>query len=170
MQHSIRASKIVPINWIDETERWIVVPGTPNDKHRFRTKEIIFSKNRCYFTTGIPKKLIDFIYRSVRQLNLSDRTLIFSRGTVRTSKGVVGNAVSIRELDWGVGLFITIPRVLKYRDMITRTIDNSDYSLRIMELVVLHGLLQIAFPHKKADYYSHRAILILVKGWSRVSY
>jgi hypothetical protein len=165
MRNNIRDLKIVPINWIDEAERWIVVPGNPRGKHRRRTREIIYAKNRCFFTTGVPKNLIDFVYRSVRQLNLSDQTLIFSRGTVRTSKGLVRNAVSIRDLDWGVGLLITIPRILKYREMITRTVDSTDFSLRLMELVVLHGLLQIAYPRKRATFYSNNAVLIIAKGW-----
>jgi len=168
MGKSVRNSKIVPINWIDDEERWILVPGTVRKAHRTRTKEIIYTKGRCSFTMGVPKSIIDFIYRSVKQLKLTDRPLIFSRGTVRTSRGVVKNEVSIRELDWGVGTLITIPRVLKYGEMITLSLLSISYSVRLMELVVLHGLLQIAFPRKKTTFYYNLAARILTKGWGQL--
>ncbi len=160
--------KIIPINWIDETERWIIVPGTIQEKYRRRTKEIIFSKNKCSFATGVPESIIDFIYRAVKQLHLTDAPLIFSRGTVRTSRGLVRNAVSIHKLDWGVGTLVTIPRILKYREEITLQIENTEYSLRLMELVVLHGLLRIAYPGRGAHFFSSMAARILAKGWSQL--
>ncbi len=168
MKNTLRDSKIVPIDWIDEIERWIIVPGTIKESYRRRIKEISFSKNKCYFAAGVPKSIIDFIYRSVKQLNLTNRTLIFSRGTVRSSKGLIKHAVSIHQLDWGVGTLITIPRILGYREEINVSINNMKYSLRLMELVVLHGLLQIAYPKKNKKFYSCKATLILAKGWSQL--
>ena len=161
--------KIIPINWVDKIDRWIVVPGTIKEQHRRRTKEIIYSKNKCYFAAGVPKSIIDFIYRAVKQLKLTDKSLIFSRGTVRTAKTLVKNAVSIRELDWGVGTLITIPRILKYREEITLQIENSEYSLRLMELTVLHGLLRIAYPGKDTKFTFNMAAHILARGWSQLN-
>ena len=168
MNTKMLESKIVPINWVDETERWIIVPGTNKEHNRRRIKEVSFSKNKCYFAAGVPKSIIDFIYRSVKQLDLTNRTLIFSRGTVRSSKGLMKHAVSIYQLDWGVGILITIPRILNYREEITVTIKNTEYSLKLMELVVLHGLLQIAYPHKDEKFYSVKTSLILAKGWRQL--
>jgi hypothetical protein len=160
--------KIVPINWVDDTERWVVIPGTRNERTRSRTKELCFRKKNCYFASNVPKSIFDFIYRAVRQLDLGDRTLIFARGTVRVSKKLSRNAVSIQELDWGVGTLVTIPRILPYRELVTLTIDNTEHTLRLMELVVLQGLLRIACPRKTAGFYSTEAVLILARGWSRL--
>jgi hypothetical protein len=160
--------KVIPINWIDESDRWIVVPGTVLEKRRRRIKEVPFSKNNCSFATGVPRSIFDFIYRCVKQLKLTDRRLFFSRGMVRTSKKIYKNAVAIRELDWGVGTLIIIPRLLKYREKISLHIENTEYSFRLMEVVVLHGLLQIACPGKDAEYYSTMAALILARGWNQL--
>lgn len=159
------SGQIVPINWIDESERWLVVPGTVLEKRK-RLKEVTYEKNNCLFASGVPKSIIDFIYRSVKSLGLSDTKLIFSRGTVRTKKEKKKHAVSVRELDWGVGTLITIPRLLKYRETIQLSIAGTHHTLRLMELVILRGLLQIARPGKKKDYYPIMAALICAHGWT----
>ncbi|MDY6934941.1 MAG: hypothetical protein SVZ03_12075 [Spirochaetota bacterium] len=169
MSNNKISSKIVPINWVDNSERWILAPGTKNELRRSRIKEVPLCKNNCYFTIDVPKGIIDFIYRSVKQLNLGNRTLIFTKGTVRKSKKLVKNAVSLYELDWGVGTLITIPRILKYREQIILCIEDIEYSIRLMELIVLHGLLQLSYPRKNANYYSVKSALILTKGWSQLN-
>jgi len=157
--------KITPIDWIDRSDRYLVVPGTVLEKYRLRIKEILYAKKNCLFATGVPKSIIDFIYRCVKQLNLDDRTLIFSRGMVRTKKDRKKYAVSVKELAWDVGTLITIPRLLKYREMITLKINSAEHSFRLMELVVLRGLLQIALPGRNASYYPAMAAAILAWGW-----
>jgi hypothetical protein len=157
--------KITPINWIDEIEGWILVPGTVKELNKRKLKEIIFKKKNCYFASGVPKSIIDFTYRAVSQLKLKEKILIFSRGMVRNSRKVMKNAVSICELEWGVGTLVTIPRNLGYREKILFYMGDTEYSLRLMELVVLHGLLQIAYPGKNAKFYSTMATLIIAKGW-----
>jgi hypothetical protein len=57
---------------------------------------------------------------------------------------------------------------LKYREEITLQIENTEYSLRLMELVVLHGLLRIAYPGREAHFISSMAARILAKGWSQL--
>ena len=166
MNESARELKIVPINWVDDAERWVLVPGHAGRGKVRRTKEIRFVKARCHFSYDVPKSIIDFTYRAVRKLGLSERTLIISRGTVRNSRGIVKNAASIQELAWGVGTLVTIPRVLKYGEKVQIPIDGVLHSFRLMELVVLHGLLRIAYPRKKAAFYTKMPARILAEGWS----
>jgi hypothetical protein len=168
MGKSIRHEKIVPINWVDDEERWVLVPPTATHGRRKRTKEIVYVKGNCSFAAGVPKSIIDFIYRAVRQLNLTDRPLIFSRGTVRTSAGLTLKGVSIRELDWGVGTLITIPRILKYRDTTTVEVGDETFSMRLMELVVLSGLLHLALPGKSSPSCAEVAARIIVRGWGQL--
>ncbi len=163
-----KPDKIVPINRVDDIDRWIVVPGTSLEGKKHRIKEVPRGRNKCQFAAGVPKSINDFIYRSVMQLRLTDRKLIFSRGVVRSRNLKVKHAVSIRELDWDVGTLITIPRVLKYREMIALNIDGRNYTLRLMELVVLHGLLQVARPGKGREYYANLAALLLARGFKHL--
>jgi hypothetical protein len=158
---------IVPINWVDESDRWLVVPGTVLDKSRKRIKEVSFEKSACLFATGVPKSIIDFIYRSVKKLGIPDTgdRLIFSRGMVRSGRDKKKYAVSVKELDWGVGTLIVIPRLLKYREHITLDIDGEVHTLRYMELVVLRALLQISLPGKASDYDPAMAAVIIARGW-----
>jgi hypothetical protein len=37
-----------------------------------------------------------------------------------------------------------------------------------MELAILHGLLQIAFPKKSSVFYSHMSALVIVRGWDQL--
>jgi hypothetical protein len=160
--------KIIPIDWMKKVERWLLVPGTMVEGRRRRIKEIVYSKNNCYFAAGIPKSMIDFIYRSVRKLDLAERTLIFSRGTVRTPGGIQKNSVTIRELEWGVGTLFIIPRILKHGEKIGVLLDDKEYSLRLMELVVLNGLLRIAYPQKDFRFCSVMATRICAMGWPQL--
>ena len=166
MNASARELKIVPINWVDDAERWVLVPGNASRGNIRRTKEIRFVKGRCHFSYDVPKSIIDFTYRAVKKLGLYEQTLVFSRGTIRNSRGIVKNAVSIHELAWGVGTLVTIPRVLKYREQVQIPIDGVFHRFRLMELVVLNGLLQITYPRKKPVFYSEMTACILAVGWS----
>jgi len=167
MKKSIRHEKIVPINWIDDEERWIPVPSNAPHPRRKRTKEIVHVKGNCSFAAGVPKSIIDFIYRSVRKLGLTDRPLIFSRATVRSSSGLILKEVSICELDWGVGTLITIPRALRYGDMITVHAAEETYTVRLMELVVLSGLIRLALPGRSLRSYTDMATRVIVQGWNQ---
>jgi hypothetical protein len=169
MKKSIRHEKIVPINWIDDEERWILVPSNAPHPRRKRTKEIVHVKGNCSFAAGVPKSIIDFIYRSVRKLGLTDRSLIFSRATVRSSSGLILKEVSICELDWGVGTLITIPRALRYKDMSTVHTAEGTYTVRLMELSVLSGLLRLALPGRSHRSYADMAARVIVQGWGELN-
>lgn len=165
MKKRTTLQQVVPINWTEESSRWLVIPGTVLENRKKRIKEVKYEKVNCLFAAGVPKSIIAFIYRAVKALNLSETKLIFSRGMVRTKKDKKKYAVSVRELDWNVGTLITIPRLLKYRETITLTIDGAVFSFRLMELVVLRGLLQIARPGEETEYYPVMAALVLARGW-----
>jgi len=161
--------KIVPIDWVDDEERWILVPPGPAEtRRRRRDKQLVYKKNRCLFASGVPRSIIDFTYRAVRKLGLSDRVLIFSRGTVRAGGVLKIREVSIRELDWGVGTLFTIPRQLRYGEHADLAVEGGTCSIRLMELAVLEGLLKIALPRRSPSYYRDAAARVIAFGWSRL--
>ncbi len=160
-----KQNTIIPIVPVEETDHWIVVPGTRLEGQRRRIKEVPRGLRNCHFAAGVPKSINEFIYRAVARLGLGEEKLIFSRGVVRNRTGRVKNAVSICPLDWDVGTLITIPRALKYSETITLSIDSERHRLRLMEIVVLHGLLRLAFPEKGHRYWADMAALVLVRGF-----
>ena len=161
-------AKVVPLNWVNKVDRWIVVPGTIKENGRLRVKEVPLCKKNCFFASGVPKSIIDFIYRCVVQLDLKDKKLFFSRGTVRNKRSLLKYSVSIHELNWGVGTLITIPRILKYKEKINYIIDKEEFSFRIMELIILQGLLKIVYPEKDKQFHKTMSALILAKGWGQI--
>ena len=160
-------NKVVSISWTDESDRCIIVPGSTSEK-RSRIRELRLAKSNCHFAAGVPRGIIDFIYRSVKKLKLDDKKIFFSRGVVKRGERNVKNSVSIHALDWDVGIHLTIPRSLKYRETIELRIENKDYTLRVMELLVLNALLRISTPGKKHHYYSAMPALILARGWKEL--
>jgi hypothetical protein len=163
-----RENNVIHLNWIDDTERWIVIPGTIKEGRKRRIKELFLRKNNCFFARGVPKSIIDFTYRSVKKLGLTEKNIFFIKGTVRIKKGVVKNAVMVKELDWDVGTLITIPAGMRYREKLILEIEGEKKDLRLMELAILHGLLQIAFPKKSSAFYSHMSALVIVRGWDQL--
>ncbi len=153
---------------MDDTERWIVIPGTIKEGRRRRIKELFLKKNNCFFARGVPKSIVDFTYRSVKKLGLTEGTLFFVRGTVRIRKGVVRNAVMLRELDWGVGTLVTIPAKMRYREKLILKIEGEKNEMRLMELAILHGLLQLAYPKKSSAFYSNMSALVIARGWNQL--
>jgi hypothetical protein len=165
---SVRDQKIVPIDWVDSEERWIVVPPGPAERRkRRREKAIVYSKEHCFFATGVPKSIIDFIYRSVKKLGLTEQDIIFTRGTIRSKTGLVRNGVSISRLEWGVGTLITIPRSMKYGERVVLSVEGEPVSVRHMELAVLCGLLKLAGAESgsQAPFTAGR---ILARGWQSI--
>jgi len=55
------SSKTVPINWIGDTEKYILVPRLERKRVVKKVKRLIKVKGGCYFTQGVPLNLIDFI-------------------------------------------------------------------------------------------------------------
>lgn len=159
---------VIPLNWIKKSERWVLVPSYTSRGIRRRLKELIKVKGNCFFTSGVAHQIIDFVYRAVVQLELRDKKLIFSRGSVRRNNRPVINAVDICELDWDVGLSLIIPRTLRYNREIKLLVDNEEHRLRLMEIIVLQGLLRIAYPGKGRKWHSAMAASVIAKGWGRL--
>lgn len=160
--------KIVQINWIDKSDQYALVPGYEHKKNTRRIKELGRVKGNCHFAPGVPEGLIDFIYRAVIKLKLRNKKLIFSRGQVKKNDLPVLNAVAVCELDWGCGTSIRIPRLLRYSATIRLTINGDEHLLRLMELIVLRSLLQIASPRKSHSWYADMAAFVLAKGWPQL--
>jgi hypothetical protein len=164
---SPKDDKIVPLNRVEDSERWVPIPGTDRLRPSSRLKSLHRKRGNCYFAVGVSKKLFDFTYRSVVKLGLGAKTLIFSKGAVKVNNRSVSTRVSIKELDWDVGISIIIPRKLAYGRKLHLLIDGVEHHLSLMEIIVLQGLLQIASPGKPFKWYSSMAATIMAGGWKR---
>jgi hypothetical protein len=158
-------TNVVSINRIDETDTFALVPGYKNKKKVRKIKELKNSKGNCYFTNGISRNLINFIFRAVTQLKIKDKKLIFSRGAVKINGKSVIHAAGLRVLDWDAGISIRIPHKLNYNKKISLLVDDIEYNIRLMETITLSTLLRIAFPRKTSKWYTDMSVLIITKGW-----
>lgn len=168
MKMSNNNPKIVHLNHIDKSNMAAIVPGYISKKKTRKLKELPKTKGNCLFTSGISHGLIDFIYRAVVQLKLKNKKLIFSRGAVKINNMSVLHATATRELDWDVGMSIRIPYKLHYNNTVKMNIDNTEYKLRVMEIIVLSTLLHIAYPAKKIKWCSDISVLIIARGWKQL--
>lgn len=162
------SSKTIPINWIGDTEKYILVPRLERKRVVKKVKRLIKVKGGCYFTQGVPLKLIDFIYRAVVKLGLRDRKLIFSRGAVKVKGRPTSNVVDVYELDWDLGTSFIIPLKRSYNDMLNFIINGKTHSLRIMEIMVLSGLLRLVHAGKSEKWRSAMAAAIIAGGWAEL--
>jgi hypothetical protein len=159
------ASKIVPINRIGDTEKYILVPRMERKRVVKKVKRLIKVKGECYFTLGVPVSLIDFIYRAVVKLGLRDRRLIFSRGSVKINNRPTSNVVEVLELDWDLGTSMIIPMKRKYATKLDFNIGGSRHTVRLMEIMVLSGLLKLIYRDKSEKWRSAKAVTIIARGW-----
>jgi hypothetical protein len=164
-----QSGKTVSINWINDTEKYIIVPRREKNRIVKKLKRLIKVKGSCYFTQGVPHKLIDFIYRAVIQLGLRDRKLIFSRGSVKNKYGPTRSAVEICELDWDLGTSFIIPMKRNYGAAVNLVIDDKKHSVRFMEIMVLSGLLRLKYPGKSGKWRSAMAAAIVTQGWGMLA-
>jgi len=156
------------INWIDDAERYIPIPGYENRKPSKRIKHLNREKTNCLFSRGIKKELIDFVYRSIVKLGLKDKKLIFTRGSVKVRGREVNHAIGLLELDWDVGISVKIPRLLNYDKRINLLINGKTHSLRLMEIIVLSCLIKMAVPGKNGGWYTDMSATIIALGWGRL--
>ncbi|MCU0847438.1 MAG: hypothetical protein MUD12_06080 [Spirochaetes bacterium] len=153
------------ISWIDEAEIYALIPGYENKKPARKIKCLNRAKTNCFFSRGIKKELIDFIYRGVVKLGLKDRKLIFTRGSVKVRGREVNHAIGLLELDWDVGTSVKIPRLLNYEKKIKLLINGETRGLRLMEIIVLSCLLKMALPGKNGGWYTAMSATIIALGW-----
>lgn len=160
--------KIIPLDWIDDSSQYALIPGHENLKKIRRIKSMSRAKGNCYFTRGISKGLIDFIYRAVTKLGLKETKFLFSRGSVKKNGRPVNNAVGIYRLEWDVGISIRIPQRLNYNHTIRLRVAKKNYDLRLMEIIVLTAILHFAYPSKSGDWCSDMAASVIALGWNRL--
>jgi len=166
MEGKASHAKIVPINRLKKTEDRIIIPGgTVNNKSRPRRICLKHSRGRCRFAAGIPRSLMDFLYRATLKLNLGDSALVFSRGTVKRRGKAVMNAVAVRRLDWDLGTWVMLPRSLRCSSRIRVTVDGKAAALRTLEALALGALIKIARPGKRPWWYTGMAAAVIVNGW-----
>lgn len=158
-------AKVVPINRVDDTEKYILVPRLERKRVVKKVKRLVRVKGKCYFTLGVPVSLIDFIYRAVVKLGLRDRKLIFSRGSVKINGRPTANVVEVFELDWDLGTSIIIPMKRAYADTLEFNVNGAARRLRLMEIMVLSGLLKLVYKDKSEKWRSARAAAIMALGW-----
>ena len=158
---------IIPINRVKESERWVPIPGTDRVKPSARLKSLHRKRGNCYFAVGVSQKLFDFIYRSVVKLGLGEKTLIFSKGAVKSRNRSIVNSVGLKELDWDVGISMIIPKRLSYSKTLNLLVEDEEYTIRVMEIIVLAGLLKILNPKKPAQWNNDMAATIIALGWKR---
>ncbi len=161
--------KIVPINRIGKTEKYILVPRLERKRVVKKVKRLIKVKGECYFTLGVPLSLIDFIYRTVVKLGLRDRRLIFSRGSVKINSRPTSTVVEVHELDWDLGTSIIIPMKRKYTTTLAFNVGGKKHTVRLMEIMVLSGLLKLIFKDKSEKWRSAKAVTIIVQGWGALN-
>ncbi len=163
-----RNSKTVSITWIDDTERYILVPQLERKRVVKKVKRLIRVKGACYFTQGVPLGLIDFIYRAVLKLGLRGRKLIFSRGAVKVNRNPTSNIVEVCELDWDLGTSFIIPMKRRYDTVLEFTIAGRNHTLRLMEIMVLSAMLRLKYPDKSEIWRSAMAASIIARGWAEI--
>jgi hypothetical protein len=165
---TIHRNKTVPINWVEDTEKYILVPRIERKRVVKKVKRLIKVKGACYFTQGVPYKLIDFIYRAVVRLGLRDRKLIFSRGSVKVRGKPTSNIVDVYELDWDLGTSIIIPLKRRYDSVQDFAVDGKVYPVRLLEIMVLSGLLRLVRGDRSEQWRSARAVSIITRGWGEL--
>lgn len=158
--------KVVPINRVDKTEKYILVPRRVKSRVVKKLKRLIKVKGECYFTLGVPIALIDFIYRAVIKLGLRDRRLIFSRGVVKIRNQPTSNIVDVHELDWDLGTSFIIPMKRRYATSLDFIVDGKRHTVRLMEIMVLSALLKLVYREKSEKWRSAKAVSIIARGWA----
>lgn len=157
--------RVIPLNRIKDSRQCAIISGYESGERIPRLKELKKVRGNCYFTAGVSRELMDFAYRAVIQLGLREKKFLFSRGAVKKKGRSVKNACRVTEMDWDVGIEITIPHRLRYDRKIELVIEGEKQSFRLMELIVLSALMRIAGPGRPVRFYSDMAASVRAKGW-----
>jgi len=118
-----------------------------------------------FFSTGIPKGLATFCYRSARRLDLTGHSIFITRGVVKRGKGRIVLGASVRTLEWGVGHLIMIPREIRYAHTMDLRRGDEAHSFRTIELVALGALMRLAWPRRSMENLTSLAAQVLARGW-----
>lgn len=165
----MKNKRVVSIDRVIDDERYIPVPRRVRGKIVSRLKPLRKRKGNCYFTTGVARNTMDFIYRAVVQLKI-DGGLIVSRGSIRDGGRPLHHAVELLTLDWGLGTSLVIPATLKQDHIVTIMHNDQAVPLKAMELIILPALLHIAWPGISRDRCRQLAEEILISGWKAIDF
>jgi len=157
--------RIVAIDAHERREEWAILPFRSRRGGGRAIKGFPRARGNCHFAREMPVALIDFVHRAVVKLRIRQHRVFISRGTVRTRTGRLVLAACLRELPWGAGHSILLPRRLRYNAMITATVDGVERRFRAMEFVTLQALLKLAFPQRSSQGCASAAARILAGGW-----
>jgi hypothetical protein len=160
-----RTSNVVPIDRVEEARRWVPAPVAGTTVVRGRMREFSRSRGNMFFSAGIPKRLVDFSYRSTRRLKLTRETIFITRGAVRRDRDRIMLGASVRRLDWGVGHLITIPRGIRHNDIMELHVGYEVHSFRTIELLTLGALMRLAWPRRSQAYLTSMAAQVIARGW-----
>lgn len=156
---------IIPINWIDRTERFAVIRGYDRRRRKPLLKEFYRNKGSCHFTRGVPTGLIDFSYRAVIKLGLKGKRFFFSRGAVKRNGISLVHTVALQQLDWDAGISVIIPQKLRYSHRFSLSINGTVHDLRVMEIAVLMALLSLKAGKRSKQWYADMAASVIAAGW-----
>lgn len=157
--------RIVPIDAHEKREEWAILPFRSRRGGGRTIKGFPRARGNCHFAREIPIAMIDFVHRAAVKLGIRRHRIFISRGTVRTRTRRLSSAASLRELPWGAGHSILLPRSLRYTARILVPLDGEEHSLRVMEFVTLQALVKLAFPQRSAPDCGGIAARVLAKGW-----
>lgn len=158
-------NKIISIDAIEDEERWVPIPSVSPGRNSRRLKGLFLKKGNCYFARGVPKGIFNFIYRASLKLQLKDKNIIFSRGSVKERDKRIISRMSIEILEWDVGISCIIPRQIRYDKNLPLLVGDSFHKVRYVEIIVLKGLLGLAFGSKSDSWCNAMAVNIITKGW-----
>lgn len=159
-------SPIVSLDWREPCDHWDLVPAgreTKGPRRRFRALTV--RKGNCAFTRDVPRGMIDFIYRATLRLGLRGRRFTFVRGMVRKGGKSLAMAVAVRELGWGMGSAVVIPKSLRFGERTALVIDGEKADIRVMEIVVLYALLRLARRDHAPEWHAAMAAAVIARGW-----
>ncbi len=159
--------KIIPMDKTDPSDRWVPIPNRCAGS--LRLKGLFRRRGNCYFASGVPKDITTFSYRVALKLGLTKRTIIISRGLVRSGGLSRKDLVSLQELDWDVGMSMIIPRSLSRRERLEIRSNEATAGATTMELIVLAGFLRIAQPGRLPGWYNKMAMSIMLNGWKSLN-
>ncbi len=157
--------RIVPIDAHEKREEWAILPFHSRRGGGRAIKGFPRARGNCHFAREIPIAMIDFVHRAALKLGIRGRRIFISRGTVRTRTRRLSNAALLRELPWGAGYSILLPRSLRYNTRILAPVEGAEHVFRAMEFVTLQALVKLAYPEKSAPDCASTAARILAKGW-----
>ncbi|HQL81148.1 MAG TPA: hypothetical protein PK307_03030 [Spirochaetota bacterium] len=77
--------------------------------------------------------------------------------------------MDVYELDWDLGTSIIIPLKRRYDSIQNFTVAGRTYPVRLIEIMVLSGLLRLVHGDKSENWRSAKAAAIITRGWGEMA-